>query len=76
LNNACKYAECSNIYYSLQAKSSKWKLIIKDDGKGFIPEENNTGNGLKNMQARADEINAVFNIQSGREAGTIITLSS
>ena len=76
LNNAFKYSECSNIHYSLNAKGAKWKLVIKDDGKGFIPEENNTGNGLKNMQARADEINAVFNIQSGREAGTIITLSS
>ncbi len=74
INNIFKYAQCSNIYFSLHAKGSEWHLRIQDDGKGFTPSENSNGNGLKNMQARADEIGAVFNIQSQPAAGTIVTV--
>ncbi len=74
INNCFKYAACCNIYYSLNSKGAKWRLQIQDDGKGFIPTENKTGNGLSNMQARAAEINAKFNIQSQPGTGTIIIL--
>lgn len=74
INNAFKYAGCNNIYYTLHARGSKWKLVIQDDGKGFITAENKSGNGLRNMQARADEIKANFKIQSQNGLGTIITL--
>ncbi|MEO8109641.1 MAG: two-component regulator propeller domain-containing protein [Ginsengibacter sp.] len=72
VNNVFKYAECSNVYYTLTAHGSKWHLQIKDDGKGFILIENAEGNGLKNMRARAIEIGAKFNIQSQPGAGTTI----
>jgi len=74
LNNIFKYAECNNIYYTLNARGSKWQLQIKDDGKGFLLQENTLGNGLKNMKARADEIGATFTIQSQTGSGTIIIL--
>jgi len=74
MNNTFKYADCTNIYYNLSTNGSKWRLKIQDDGVGFIPLENKEGNGLKNMQARADEIGARFNIQSLPGTGTIITV--
>ena len=74
INNCFKYAECSSIYYTLYSIGSKWQLQIRDDGKGFIPTENNKGNGLKNMYARAAEINAKFSIQSQPRMGTIIIM--
>ena len=74
MNNAFKYAGCNNIYYNLSTNGYKWRLKIQDDGVGFIPVENKEGNGLKNMQARADEIGARFNIQSQPGIGTIITV--
>ena len=49
-------------------------MQIEDDGKGFTPAENKSGNGLKNMQARAAEIGANLNIQSHPNNGTIIRL--
>jgi signal transduction histidine kinase len=76
INNSLKYAACSNIYYRLNANGSKWQLQIKDDGGGFIPSEYKNGNGLKNMQARADEIGANFFIQSQTGKGTIITVET
>ena len=74
INNAFKSSACSNLYYHLTANGSKWQLRIQDDGKGFILTEKTDGNGLRNMQARADEIGAKFNIQSKPGAGTILTL--
>ncbi len=74
INNIFKYAACSNIYYSLHAKGSRWHLQVQDDGKGFVHAENKNGNGLRNMQARANEIGANFNIQSQTGVGTIITV--
>jgi len=74
INNAFKSSECNNLYYHLTANGSKWQLRIQDDGKGFILTEKTDGNGLRNMQARADEIGAKFNIQSQPGAGTIILL--
>ena len=73
-NNTFKYAECNNIYYNLNAVDSKWWLKIQDDGKGFLPAENKSGNGLLNMQARAAEMGASLQIQSTPGGGTIITL--
>ena len=74
INNAFKSAECTNIYYRLTASGAKWQLRIQDDGKGFIPAEHTDGNGLQNMQARADEIGAKFSINSKPGSGTIILL--
>ena len=56
----------------MYTKGSKWRLTIQDDGHGFIANENEGGNGLKNMRARADEIGASFNIQSQTGGGTIV----
>ncbi|MEO6722902.1 MAG: two-component regulator propeller domain-containing protein [Ferruginibacter sp.] len=74
INNSFKYAECSNIYYSLFTKGANLQLKIQDDGQGFVPSQKNGGNGLKNMQARADEIGARLNIKSQAGGGTTITL--
>ncbi len=72
VNNIFKYAECSNIYYTLTAHGYKWHLKLQDDGKGFILKENTEGNGLKNMRTRAIEVGAKFSMQSKPGAGTII----
>ena len=74
INNAFKSSGCNNLYYRLTANDSKWQLRIQDDGKGFTLAEKTDGNGLRNMQARADEIDAKFSIQSQPGAGTIILL--
>jgi len=74
INNAFKYAEPHNIYYSLTGHGSKLKLRIEDDGKGFLKSENINGNGLKNMQARANEIGAHLDIDSQPGSGTRITV--
>jgi signal transduction histidine kinase len=81
VNNAVKYADCKLVNVSVQEHNHKIELIIEDDGKGFdavTVESHNSkslsGNGLKNMQVRANEMKAVFNIISKPGEGTRIFL--
>jgi signal transduction histidine kinase len=74
INNAVKYSGAKKISISLQLKTkNQGVLIIKDDGTGIIQNTSN-GNGLRNMQKRAQEIKADFKIDSIENQGTTITL--
>ena len=73
-NNSFKYSGCSNIYYSLSARGSKWLLRIQDDGKGFSESSAVEGNGIKNMRARAEEVKAAIKIDAEPGKGTTIEL--
>lgn len=74
LNNSFKYSCCSNIYYTLSTHGSKWRLRIRDDGKGFSGSSPAEGNGIRNMGARAEEVKAVFKIEAEPGKGTTIEL--
>lgn len=75
--NSVKYSGCTTL--TIEMKKSTHSLVIKiaDDGKGF--DVNNyvskNGNGIINMKARAEEVNAQFHIQSSA-AGTVTTLTA
>jgi len=75
LNNIAKYAEGKNVWINLTSHNNKIELVIKDDGRGFdISKANNKGNGLSNMQKRADAIGAKFDIASEINKGTTLHL--
>lgn len=75
LNNARKYAEASTFEISFNRKNDKIEITLIDDGIGMEFERNlKTGNGLKNMQERAKEIDANIVIKSTLGKGTEITL--
>ena len=79
-----KYAECGKVEIRLSAENTLLKMIIRDDGKGFetlrqsspqVEKERGLGgNGLRNMQARADDINAALNVLSVINEGTSVEL--
>jgi signal transduction histidine kinase len=72
INNAIKYAVCKNIKVTLAKENEFAFLQIIDDGIGFEPLKVNEGNGLRNMNERAKDINATFSIETGRAKGTTI----
>ena len=74
INNAVKYSGCLNIFFSIKMNINKTILEIKEDGKGFDEGIITAGNGLINMQARADELNADLRIDSKPGVGTCIQL--
>ncbi len=75
INNAYKYADCKTVNVCIAKKAQIIVMIITDDGVGFeIEKKVAVGNGLKNMQARAKEIDAILTITSWLNKGTRIEL--
>lgn len=75
INNAVKYSKAKVIKIMISQTDFYFKIIIQDDGCGFDFLKENSGNGLKNMQERADAINATLEIQSIENNGTTVVLT-
>jgi signal transduction histidine kinase len=74
INNAVKYSESEVIRIFITQDDENFNLVIQDEGCGFKPSDENSGNGLRNMQERANAIHAFFKIHSTEGKGTTITL--
>jgi len=72
INNAAKYANCTEVVTILAKVSGLVQLEIKDDGVGFNRSQNGQGNGLINMKQRAKDVNGRIDILSEWGKGTII----
>jgi signal transduction histidine kinase len=86
LYNIVKYANCKSASISLCVQRNNFSMIIEDDGMGFdvssntankIPSSGNFsgGNGINNMKARADDMNAKLCINSEINKGTTVQLN-
>lgn len=55
INNIIKYSDATHVVIQLSKDDEKLLLSIEDDGSGFDPEKlkNSSGNGWRNMNARA-----------------------
>ncbi len=74
LFNTNKYADAENITVEFILNDNSLLVNISDDGKGFDTSKKKKGIGIKNMQERADDINAEFKISSALNKGTQISL--
>jgi two-component system sensor histidine kinase UhpB len=70
ISNIVKYSGATETDILLQANGNRFSLRISDNGRGFDVTREHTGNGLKNMQYRAKEMNAVLEVDSSPAAGT------
>lgn len=73
INNALKYAEATEIGVAIHQEKEQIKIQISDNGKGFNLINVSSGNGLKNMKKRIQEINGSFSIDSS-DKGTVISI--
>jgi signal transduction histidine kinase len=74
INNAVKYSEASLLELNVKGNRDLLEITISDNGKGFDVASVKRGNGLDNMQKRADELGGDFDIQSKPGAGCLISL--
>ncbi len=72
LGNVQKYADADKVDLCLKQRKEDIKLIIEDDGIGFVTEEIEAGNGLENMKQRCRENNGQLEIKSKPGVGTRI----
>ncbi len=72
LNNSVKYSGCTQISLFITQQGKRLKMVIEDNGKGFREDKIRKGNGLGNMNKRAQEINGQARIESVEGKGTRI----
>ncbi|MBX2968412.1 MAG: tetratricopeptide repeat protein [Cyclobacteriaceae bacterium] len=74
INNAAKYSEGNTVSIRLKLEQTTLVLQIDDDGKGFEEAVIKPGNGLKNMESRARQMDAQLHRTSGANQGTQVSL--
>jgi len=74
-NNMAKYSGADQALFSIKNEKNNLIMVIHDNGKGFNMSQATSGNGLRNMRKRAEEMGADLTIESGSGKGTTIELS-
>jgi two-component system, NarL family, sensor histidine kinase DegS len=75
LNNIAKHAGASRVDIQLQYATGAVELRIRDDGRGFDPEQTPPGHyGLSMMRERATAMGAALSITSQPGQGTEIVI--
>jgi signal transduction histidine kinase len=75
VNNALKHAEADTISIHIRVEQNTVYARITDNGKGIeFDASSRGGNGLKNIQKRADDINGILSIQNCKGKGTEVLL--
>jgi signal transduction histidine kinase len=75
LNNIAKHAGASQVDIQLQYETGTVELRIRDDGRGFDPEQTPPGHyGLSMMRERAAAVGATLSISSQPGHGTEIVI--
>lgn len=74
INNAVKYSNGTLLELSIKEANNKLEFSVSDNGKGYDPVTVRRGNGLGNMQKRADEIGAKLIVQSKKDEGSLVSM--
>jgi signal transduction histidine kinase len=75
LTNIHKHAKAQSIRLELKQYSDRIQMSIADNGRGFNPQQNTTGFGLRGMQERAVALGGKFHIESQPGDGCCISIS-
>ena len=76
LANSVRHASPSRIAISVVYEEDVVKVIIEDDGAGFLESEDQKGFGLRGMRRRAEAISADIEINSSPGAGTRVVVTA
>lgn len=75
LNNVVKHANASHVHVQIDCRGENLVISIRDDGIGFDSRDQFPGMGLKNIQARVEELGGNLDIISKPEQGTKLSLN-
>lgn len=74
VNNAVKHSGANRIGVHAVIEGDYLQLSIRDNGQGFERGQNGQGNGLRNMNTRAQRLGTVLEIDSEPGRGTTVQL--
>ncbi len=72
VNNAAKYSNAADVWITVRADDGRLSLVVRDNGKGFDPVQVKRGNGLWNMEQRAERLGAKFEMKSAEGEGATV----
>jgi signal transduction histidine kinase len=72
MHNVIKHAKASQVTVHISFADMLLTVSIQDDGCGFTPTTNSTGNGLVNMKRRLEDVGGSCVIESAPTTGTTV----
>jgi signal transduction histidine kinase len=75
LNNISKYSKASKASLVIRLHNNCLMLTISDNGIGFDGHNSKKGNGMGNMQKRAQELGGSFVLTTAEKEGTILNIN-
>jgi signal transduction histidine kinase len=75
INNIVKYSGCTKVVISITLDKERITLQVTDDGNGFDIATGSSGNGLRNMKRRAEEMMGKATVISEKGKGTTVALT-
>jgi signal transduction histidine kinase len=76
IRNIRRHAEAKNVHIAFFQEHSGVSLMIKDDGKGFNPNQPQPGHfGLQYMRERAESCGGTFQVVSAQGQGTEVRVN-
>ncbi len=73
LANAIKHAHATTIRLGMHRRGDLAEITVSDDGRGFVPNGNGQGLGLRLMRERVDELGGSLTIESREGEGTTVS---
>lgn len=73
VNNAARHSECTEVRIAFTHENSRLSLEIADNGKGFDPDAQMEGNGLRSIKRRAAKLGGELKVNI--ENGTVVRFS-
>jgi len=64
MTNTFKHAGATNVSFWIKPMKDSYEMVLDDDGIGIEPGRIATSNGIRNIQSRAEKINAVLSVES------------
>ena len=74
LNNISRHAGAQNVAVGISRTDGSVELSVADDGRGFVPGEEERGLGLEGMAERARLVNGEFEVYAKPGRGTTLKL--
>lgn len=75
INNIIRHSECHKASVQLNFDDAIMTIRVEDDGRGFVPDINHTGTGLKNLTSRVKSVNGKLIIANGPKHGVHVHIS-
>ena len=75
LTNTGKHSGATRVWVELRVGADGTVLMVRDNGRGFPPDQPTTGHGRSIMQERAAEIGATLQVTSAPNEGTEVRVT-